>query len=175
MSQKLKYLLKKIRVWFLLHFKYSFKKVGENFYCGHSLSVRKGTVTVGNNVFIGSYANLAVCDLRIGNFVMFGPRVGIVGGDHDYTKVGTPIRNTGRSKELPVVIEDDVWIGYNATIMQGVKIGEGSIVAACSLVTKNVEPYTIVGGVPAKLIKHRFENEKMNFVHSKSLNAYNVF
>lgn len=165
----IKSILKKIRIFFILSFKYSFVKIGTGFYCGHSLSIRKNTVTVGNNVFIGSNANFAVCELEIGNNVMFGPRVGIVGGDHDYTIVGVHIRDTGRGIEKPVVIEDDVWIGYNSTIMQGVTIGEGSIVAACSLVTKNVEPYTIVGGVPAKLLKYRF-NKKAITEHRGKLN-----
>lgn len=169
MLRRTKALAKKIRVWFLLSFRYSFKKVGKNFYMGHSLSVRKGTVEVGDDVFIGSYANLAVCHLKIGNYVMFGPRVGVVGGDHAYEEVGVPIRFAGRGNELPVIIEDDVWVGYNATIMQGVTIGEGAIVAACSLVTKNVAPYTIVGGVPAKFIKYRFDSEEKKTEHSGSL------
>lgn len=57
------------------------------------------------------------------------------------------------------VIGNDVWIGQNVTIMPGVKIGDGAIIAANSIVTKNVEPYTIVGGNPCKLIKKRFSDE----------------
>ena len=58
-----------------------------------------------------------------------------------------------------IVVEDDVWIGTNATILSGVHIGQGAIIAAGSVVTKDVEPYAIVGGVPAKTIKYRFEPE----------------
>lgn len=62
----------------------------------------------------------------------------------------------------PIKICDDVWIGYNATILSGVTIGQGAIIGANSLVTKDVEPYSIVGGNPAKLIKYRFSEEIIN-------------
>ncbi len=61
----------------------------------------------------------------------------------------------GEKKGINPIIEDDVWIGRNAIIMPGVRIGKGSIVGAGAVVTKNVEPYSIVGGVPAKLIRKR--------------------
>lgn len=61
-----------------------------------------------------------------------------------------------------IVIEDDAWIGYRSTIMSGVKIGKGAVVAAGSVVTKDVPPYSIVGGVPAKVIKYRFTEEIIN-------------
>lgn len=58
-----------------------------------------------------------------------------------------------------IVVDDDVWIGYRATIMSGVHIGQGAVIAAGAVVTKDVPPYAIVGGVPAKVIKYRFETE----------------
>ncbi|MEP7277990.1 MAG: DapH/DapD/GlmU-related protein, partial [Bacteroidota bacterium] len=64
------------------------------------------------------------------------------------------------------VIEDDVWIGYGSTILSGVKIGRGSIIAAGSLVTKDVLPYSIYAGVPAKKIKNRFDNEADLHAHT---------
>jgi acetyltransferase-like isoleucine patch superfamily enzyme len=67
---------------------------------------------------------------------------------------GSPM-NTQPYKRRPIIIEDDVWIGACAIILKGVTIGEGAIVAAGSVVTKNVEPYSLVGGNPAKLIKYR--------------------
>jgi virginiamycin A acetyltransferase len=62
------------------------------------------------------------------------------------------------------VIGNDVWIGQNVTIMPGVKVGDGAIIAANSTVVKNIEPYTIYGGNPAKLIKNRFSDEKVEFL-----------
>jgi len=64
----------------------------------------------------------------------------------------------------PPIIGNDVWIGSNAIILQGVKIDDGAIIAAGAVVTKNVEPFTIVGGVPAKLIKKRFDEERIKFL-----------
>jgi len=63
--------------------------------------------------------------------------------------------------DLPVVIEDECWIGANVTILKGVTIGRGSVVAAGAVVTKSCEPYSIIGGVPAKLIKMRFTPEQI--------------
>ena len=63
-----------------------------------------------------------------------------------------------------IIIDDDVWIGYGATILSGVHIGQGAVIAAGTLVTKDVEPYSIVGGVPAKMIKHRFSADVIDFM-----------
>lgn len=163
----MKNIYKRIRVFLLIKFKYSFIHVGRGFYCGKTLNIRPKTVHVGNFVYIGSYANLAVSQLIIEDFVMLGPRVGIVGGDHCYNKIGTPIIFSGRDIEKPVHIKKDVWIGYNSTILHGVTIGEGSIIAANSLIIKDVPPYSIVGGTPAKVLKKRFEKDEDAFLHSK--------
>lgn len=64
-------------------------------------------------------------------------------------------------QDAPVVIEDDVWCGANVTILKGVTIGRGSVVAAGAVVTKSFPPYSIIGGVPAKLIKMRFSPEEI--------------
>lgn len=65
-----------------------------------------------------------------------------------------------------IVIEDDVWIGYGATIMSGVSIGQGAVIAAGAVVTKDVPPYAVVGGVPAKIIKYRFDEETIDYLLS---------
>lgn len=167
----LKSILKKIRMLFLTTFKYHFTKIGKDFYCGKDLSVRSNTVTVGNDVFIGSYANLAVKELIIDDYVMLAPRVGIIGGDHKYDVVGTPCRFTGRDIEKSVYIGRDAWVGYNSIILHGVNIGEGSIIAAGSIVTKNVPPYSIYAGQPAKFLKYRFPTLKERLNHSQLING----
>lgn len=96
--------------------------------------------------------------------IMFGAGVTIITGDHRYDIVGRTMKSITDAEKLPendmnVEIMSDVWIGANATILKGVTIGEGSIVAACSLVTKDVPPYSIVGGIPAKVIGRRFSDE----------------
>ena len=87
----------------------------------------------------------------------------ILSGEHSITGIMTyPLINdvkiNSKSKG-PIIVDDDVWIGYGATIMSGVHIGQGAVVAAGAVVTKDVPPYAIVGGVPAKVIKYRFEPE----------------
>lgn len=101
----------------------------------------------------------------IGDDVMFGPRVTIVTGNHRTDLIGRTMKSVTDDEKLPendedVIIENDVWIGANATILKGVTVGEGAIVSAGSVVTKSIPPYQIWGGVPAKFIKERFnENE----------------
>lgn len=72
--------------------------------------------------------------------------------------VGKKIQPDSEYSRGDTIIENDVWIGYKATIMPGVKVGNGAIIAAHAVVTKDVEPYTIVGGNPAKIIRQRFPN-----------------
>lgn len=160
---------KYFRIYFLLNVKYKFKKTGKSFYCGKNLSIRKDTVTVGNNVFIGSYANLAVKELFIGDYTMLAPRVAIVGGDHRFDVVGMPCCFSGRDIEKPVYIGKDAWIGYGTIILHGVIVGDGSIVAAGSIVTKDVESFCIYAGQPAKKIRDRFLNDDDKLKHIEAL------
>lgn len=166
----MKKLLKKIRMFILLQFKYRFKKVGKNFYIGKQIYIRPNTVSVGNNVFIGSFSHLSVKDLFIDDYTMIASSVSIVGGDHNFEIIGIPTIFNGRGKEKEVIIEKDVWIGYGAIIMHGVKLGEGSIIGAGSVVTKDVEPYTIVAGNPAKFVRYRFHSQEGCLKHSRKIN-----
>jgi len=93
---------------------------------------------------------------EIGAYTMLAPNVTIVGGDHVIDKAGTPIIFSGRPKMPKTKIGRDVWLGMNAVVSAGVTIGDGSVVAAGSVVTKDVPPMEIWGGVPAKKIKDRF-------------------
>jgi acetyltransferase-like isoleucine patch superfamily enzyme len=104
--------------------------------------------------------------LTIGNFVSIADDVKfLLGGGHQYQGLSTFPFLTKYFATLesvtkgPIVVGDDVWIGYGATVLSGVTIGQGAIVAAGSIVTHDVAPYSIVGGNPAKLIKFRFEKE----------------
>jgi len=112
---------------------------------------------IGDNVGIGQYCVIQA-DIEIGNDVMFGAHVGVVGRDaHTFDRVGITMFEAPRGDKEGVVIEDDVWIGFGAIILSGVRIHRGAIVAAGALVAEDVPPYGIVGGNPAKLIKYRFE------------------
>jgi len=166
----MKKLLKKFRMFILLQFKYRFKKVGGNFYIGKQIYLRPNTVSVGNNVFIGSFSHLSVNNLFIDDYSMLASSVSIVGGDHNFKIIGVPTIFNGRGDEKDVIIEKDVWVGHDAIIMHGVNLGEGSIIGSGSVVTKNVEPYTVVAGNPAKFIKYRFQSKEESLKHSREIN-----
>ncbi|UWM86169.1 CatB-related O-acetyltransferase [Streptococcus parauberis] len=126
-------------------------------------------ISVGNN----SYGVLNVInhsdnyELKIGNFCSIATNVQfIVCGEHRTDTVSTfPLKVHFMGEKFEafsngnIIVEDDVWIGTNAIIMSGVTLGKGSIIAAGSVVTKSVPAYTIVGGIPAKVIKERFSEE----------------
>ena len=124
---------------------------------------------VGNNVAIGRGALFlsSRAKIVIGDDVMFGPEVCIVSGDHRIDIPGRPMISVKDSEKLTendmdVVFEGDNWIGNRATILKGVHVGYGSVIAAGAVVTKSVPPYSIVGGVPAKLIKKRFSESEID-------------
>jgi acetyltransferase-like isoleucine patch superfamily enzyme len=83
-----------------------------------------------------------------------GPRVSLLAEDHNAASTDEPIKTQGVTR-LPITIEDDVWLGAGATVTGGVTVGRGSIVAAGSVVTRDVEPFSIVAGVPAALVRSR--------------------
>lgn len=95
----------------------------------------------------------------LGRYSMLAPQVGIVGADHRYREPGVPMIFAGRPELPETVIEDDVWIGFGAIVLAGVRIGRGAIVAAGAVVTRDVPPYEIHGGIPARKIGERFTSD----------------
>lgn len=92
----------------------------------------------------------------IGDNVLIGPNVVLRSSNHAFDVVEKPVIEQGMI-DGEIIINDDVWIGSNAVILPNCKIGKGAIIAAGAVVTKNVDSYTVVGGVPAKLIKRRIK------------------
>lgn len=127
-------------------------------------------VEVGKYTYGGLYV-LSFDDsqqLKIGSFCSIAPNVAfILSADHRTDTVSTfpfRVKVLGEEKEGiskgNIVVEDDVWIGYGSTIMSGVRIGQGAVIAAGAVVTKDVPPYAIVGGVPARIIRYRFSAQQ---------------
>ena len=113
-----------------------------------------------NDVIIGDRSGIGPnCFLhgptKIGKCVMMGQDCLIYTRNHDFSNVDIPMIDQGFKEKKEVIIEDDVWIGARVIILPGVKIGKGSIIGAGAVVTKDVEPYSVVAGVPAKLIRKR--------------------
>lgn len=139
--------------------------------CGRNLIFDPGdrfsyqAIKIGDDVFIGSGAVFStVTEITIGSKVMFGPRVMIMGGDHNSGEIGRymfDVKDKREGDDLPVEISDDVWIGAGAIILKGVKIGRGAIVGAGSVITKSVLPYAVVAGNPARLIRMRFDEHEI--------------
>ncbi len=111
-----------------------------------------GDVYIGERTRIG-LGNTLIGPVKIGNDVMFAQNVVLSGLNHGYTDINVPISDQ-QVETKPIVIEDEVWIGANAVVTAGVTVGKHSIVAAGCVVVKDVPPYTIVGGNPAKPLKH---------------------
>ena len=162
-------LIKKIRNYFLVNVLWRRFSFGKNFHAGARVRLwARETLIIGDNFYIGRDSSIET-NCIIGHNVIIGNKVGIVGKyDHHYQQIGTPIRLASqvrdedynwKGKGLITHISDDVWIGYGATVMQGVSIGEGSIIAAASVVTKDVESYAIYAGNPAKKIADRFNSQ----------------
>jgi acetyltransferase-like isoleucine patch superfamily enzyme len=118
--------------------------------------------------YIGPNAEVPV-GVRMGKYVMIGPSFLVTGNDHQFDRPGTAIIFSGRPCPKSSYIDDDVWIGARVTLIRGVCIGRGAVIAAGAVVTRDVNPYAIVGGVPARAIGTRFSSEECA-VHDAFLN-----
>lgn len=119
-------------------------------------------------VFIAAGVTLGPL-VRIGRYSMLAANVAIVGDDHEWDVVGVPSQFTGRPRQQVTSIGRDVWVGRGALICRGVTIGDGAVVGAHAVVTHDVEPYTVVVGVPARPLRVRFPEPEDRAAHSRML------
>lgn len=143
---------------------YGNMRIGKNLTTGQYCRIEAGdsdspggkTITFGDNVQINDRCHIAsINNIEIGNNVLIASDVYITDHDHGVATRLT-MSDAPASRILiyaPVIIEDNVWIGQKAIVLKGIRIGFGSIVAAGAVVTKDVPPFSVVGGVPARLIK----------------------
>lgn len=139
-----------------------YNRIGQySFFCGH----------IGYASYIGDHCHI---NADVGRFTCIGPRVVVARGNHptsDWVSVHPAFFSTEKQcgmtftdkelfeeKKQRVRIGNDVWIGDSAILMDGITVGDGAVIAAGAVVTKDVEPYSVVGGVPAKIIRYRFED-----------------
>ena len=160
---------------FAIHLPVSYAKLGGNLSrkirymlckniflkCGKDVNIEKGAkfgkgdkIQIGNNSGIGINSFIPNGSI-IGNDVMMGPNCYIHAHNHKYERKDIPMWHQGYTQWTPVIIEDDVWIGRDVSIMAGRHIYKGSIIAANCVLTKDFPEYSIVGGNPGKLIKNR--------------------
>jgi len=130
---------------------------GKNLRISHGVQIKNpDNVTIGDNCYLGDGVHLYAWHEKItlGDNVLIAAGTKIITRKHDFSNDLLSIAEQGYTN-APVIIEDDVWIGFNVVILPGVVIGEGSIIGAGAVVTKSVKPYSIMGGVPARLIRKR--------------------
>lgn len=158
-----KELLNVLRNIWMFRIRYPWVKCGRNVHC--QSSARFGTpsrkVRLGNHVGIGPGC-LFLAETEIGNKVLVAANVAFLNrDDHRVDIVGAAMWDSGRGDRFKVVVEDDVWIGHGAIVLSRVTLGSGCIVAAGSVVTRDVPAYAIVGGNPARLIRMRFTDSEI--------------
>jgi galactoside O-acetyltransferase len=137
--------------------------IGDEFSCLWNCSLMAcddGSIQIGDRVALNANVYINAClggRIVLGNDVSIGPNTVLRASDHITTDLDVPINQQGHTGG-EIYIEDGVWLGGNVTTVGGVRIGKGAVVAAGAVVTSDVEPFTIVGGVPAKFIKKRGES-----------------
>lgn len=141
--------------------------VGENFHLGlGSFVSAPRLLNIEDDVYIGKYCSIQ-CNGTIGSGTLIANNVGIVGrNDHDHRQIGELIRNArsvsdddalAGDPKNSIHIDGDTWIGFGATVLTGITVGRGSIISSGAVVTRDVPPYAIVAGNPAKVIGRRFD------------------
>lgn len=172
-------LLRRIQTWVAVFGKSSFLAHGCDLHVGEGTRLwAPKKLSIGDYVYIGKQVHIEA-NCIIGNYCLIANRVAIIGRhDHDFCAVGYPVRFSPwlNSKKIQspysdemAKIEDDVWIGYGAIVLTGVTIGRGAIIAAGSVVTHDVLAYSIVAGVPARLVGKRFSDASMIAKHEHSI------
>ena len=148
--------------------------------CGKDVFISRhcyfsGNIYFGNDIYVGQGCRFqsTLSKIVIGDHVMFGPDVSIHGGNHRIDVVGKFMKEITLNEKRPeddldIFIENDVWIGSGAVILQGITIGEGSIVGANSVITKSIPPYTIIVGSKPQKSWERWDSETIK-LHKEKL------
>lgn len=159
----LKKVLNKVRNFLMFHVRYPWIEYGRNVHVHWSTTfwAPQRKVHLGNNVGFGTNC-VIMSDMVIGNDVMVAPQAAFLSRyTHRYDVVGTSMFQSPRDDRGEIVIEDDVWIGFGAIILSGVRIGRGSVIAAGAIVREDVPPYSIFIPVENHVLRRRFSPEQI--------------
>ncbi|CAL4869862.1 2,3,4,5-tetrahydropyridine-2,6-dicarboxylate N-acetyltransferase (plasmid) [Asticcacaulis sp. MM231] len=140
--------------------KLGIRGVGEGFQCGPNVFIKGASTVVGRYVYLGGGFECAG-PLVVGDMCMVSTHVKVVGNDHKIYVLGGATRLEFNRTAPVTIFESDCWIGKQVIIRQGVRIGRGAVVGAGSIVTKDVPPYAVVAGNPARLLKMRFTADEI--------------
>ena len=136
---------------------------------GTSLRCHEGTLSVGDKVVFGRNAVVnAYLDISIGATTIIADMVYITDFDHVFADADRPIKDQGITKS-PVAIGRDVWLGTKASVVRGTRVGDGCVVAANAVVTRDLEPYSIAAGVPARVLRSRRADHEQHEVTRRAL------
>lgn len=133
--------------------------------CGKEVNIEKNAMFgSGIDIVIGDYSDLGIncnvpSNIIIGNNVMMAPNCHVFAQNHETSDISIPMNRQGFTERKQTIIDDDVWIGQNVTILPGRHIYKGSIIGACCLLCKDFPPYSVVGGNPSKLLKSRINSQ----------------
>lgn len=153
-----------LRIFYYLKSYRKFKMKGKNLvFSKGGVFIRPEEISFGDNVFISANFHISARNLKIGSNIMIGPNLVIECDNHVYNKIGITMFEYSHDRLMSsVTINNDVWIGANVIVLPGVTIGEGSIIGAGSVVTKNQPSYSICVGNPCKKIKDRFTENQLD-------------
>lgn len=156
----------RLRTWYYFHIKWRGKVKYTGFVrVQHHTTFERKDIKIGHNVQFGPYCRIMNGTDFHNNILIAGSVIFTGKNDHRFDIPGQTIWDGARTEDGKTIVEDDVWIGHGAIILAGVRIGKGSIVAAGSVVTKDIPPCEIWGGNPAKKIKDRFTTEEEKMYH----------
>jgi acetyltransferase-like isoleucine patch superfamily enzyme len=159
----MKGLLNKLRNVLMFRIRHPWVRYGRDVHCQWSTSFwsPRRDIVLGDHVGIGGRC-LFLADTTIGNKVLIADSVAFLNSDdHRIDLVGKAIWDSGRGDSGRIVVEDDVWIGHAVAILTPVRVARGAVIAAGSVVTKDVPPYAVVAGVPARVVRMRFSPEQV--------------
>lgn len=136
---------------------YTNNTIGNSVFLGDNVELRcngRNKIIIGNNCSINRNTTI-IGNVLLKSNIMIAPSVTIAGGNHNFKDTTTKPMNQQGSSSKGIIIEDDVWIGANSVILDGVVIGKGSVIGAGSVVTKSIPPLSVAVGNPCKVIKTR--------------------
>ena len=156
-----------------------FRKCGKNTFTDSTIKGNLKNIIVGDYCYLGENNRFISLNalVKIGDYVVTGPDVLFISGNHQFDILGKRIIDIGDSDksdrcDKDIFVGDDVWIGARSIILKGVSIGRGAVIGAGAIVTKNVQPYAVVAGNPAKIIRYRFSSKQI-VEHEKLLKDEN--